>query len=477
MRKMLITIMVFVAVSLFSTVAYAADTATNISLDDRANFTVELQSNSLVFSNEPTDRTYDSMSLEVIYNNSNVVRNVTYNRGQGDGATINLAGLSDGSYMLRVGYVNKGSKKYPNKYNFRIEIKDGSASFKASVYYADNLKMTANERTDAYALDWYKSGTWASEAAYIKQANIITAGLTDDYSKVKAIHDWVSNNMYYDYSDATTTFVEDEYGKLELFPGSGVGKRGLCVSYAGVTENLLQAAGFPAKTIGGVTNSLGDVGDHVWNEVYVDNRWVFVDTTWDSKNYFDGEYSKQAQCSQTYFDIPMVEWSVSHDLGTNVIDLDAKAWNGSLDIVAPDGFSDKMLKEVKNYTIGGLVTSTYGYNANDMYSDRKCTKHWNFDTDKVSGLNHTIYVKSITGAMPVVTPVVKTFTVSFNSQGGTSVKALKVIANTKLAKPTTPTRKGYKFVNWYKDIKCTKVWNFATDKVIANTVIYAGWKK
>ncbi len=40
-----------------------------------------------------------------------------------------------------------------------------------------------------------------------------------------------------------------------------------------------------------------------------------------------------------------------------------------------------------------------------------------------------------------------------------------------------PTKAGYKFANWYKDAKCTKPWDFATDKVTANTTLYAGWKK
>ena len=30
-------------------------------------------------------------------------------------------------------------------------------------------------------------------------------------------------------------------------------------------------------------------------------------------------------------------------------------------------------------------------------------------------------------------------------------------------KPAAPTRSGYKFVNWYKDSNCAKVWNFTTD--------------
>jgi hypothetical protein len=79
--------MVFIAVSLFSTVAYAADTATKISLDDRTKLSVSLQSNSLVFSNEPKFETYDNVRITIVGQKSDTLT-FTYNRGQVNGATI-----------------------------------------------------------------------------------------------------------------------------------------------------------------------------------------------------------------------------------------------------------------------------------------------------------------------------------------------------------------------------------------------------
>lgn len=509
-----------------SAIVSTKDTATKISLDDRTKLSVSLQSNSLVFSNEPTDQAYDNISIDVINNDiiGDVVRTVTYNKDTG--ATINLNGLSDGSYKLKV-FITNDLRYDMKRYAFTIEVKGGSASFKSSSYYANNLKITANERTDAYALDWYKSGTLATDPAYVKQANLITAGITDDYAKVKAIHDWVASNMSYDYGQGSTE---------ELFPGSGTLKSGICENFTGVTMGLYQAAGFPAKWIDGGTYNYKGEG-HTWTEVYVDNRWVFSDTTWD------------------YFDKSIAEYSVTHELSDgiahslNLIEQDRKAWNGSLYImkIGPNGINQgKVLQEIKDYPLGGLVTSTYGYNANDMYSDAKCTKPWNFKTDKVGSYSHIIYVKmptiSVTfdtqGGTAIKSVEVKpnadgyckipqpanptrsgytftgwvidnpnnstvwdfknwtinydrtlyatwkkttdtktNYTVSFNTQGGTAVKALTINANSTITKPATPTRKGYKFVNWYKDSKCTKVWNFATDKVTANTTLYAGWAK
>lgn len=516
--------------SVSSTIAPTKDTATKISLDDLTKLSVSLQSNSLVFNSDPTRETYDSIYIYLVDKKNNI-STYTYKRGQVDGSSINLSDLSDGSYELRVFKAARGIGNRVMKYAFTIEVKGGVGNFKPSVWYAKNLKLTANERTDVYALDFYKYLAQLDyvKQAYVKHANLITAGITDDYLKAKAIADWVTSNLAYSFVE----YPEDDGSFAELFPGSGVGKTAICVGFAGVTMELFQAAGFPAKYIVGGLNNL----DHAWTEVYVDGRWVFVDAT------------------AGWFDRSIAEWSVTHDLGTSALDglsVDTMyTWNGSLYIkkVGPNGvFQDKVLKEINHYPLGGLVTSTYGYNAKDMYSDAKCTKPWNFATDKVSlseGYN-TIYVKLPTHSITfdsqggttiksvevkpdangyckipkpanptrngytfagwvvdnpnnstvwdfkdwtinydvtlyatwIKTTATKTnYTVSFNSQGGTAVKALTVNANSKLVKPANPTRKGYKFVSWYKDSKCTKVWNFATDKVTANTTIYAKWTK
>jgi len=73
--------------------------------------------------------------------------------------------------------------------------------------------------------------------------------------------------------------------------------------------------------------------------------------------------------------------------------------------------------------------------------------------------------------------VVKKYKVTFNSKSGSAVKAMTITANSILTKPVSPTRKGYKFVGWYKDKQFNKVWNFKTAKVTANTILYAKWQK
>lgn len=51
--------------------------------------------------------------------------------------------------------------------------------------------------------------------------------------------------------------------------------------------------------------------------------------------------------------------------------------------------------------------------------------------------------------LKIVKPEAKLFTVTFNSDGGSNIEAIKVEENTSVKEPTAPTRNGYNFAGWY----------------------------
>ena len=70
-----------------------------------------------------------------------------------------------------------------------------------------------------------------------------------------------------------------------------------------------------------------------------------------------------------------------------------------------------------------------------------------------------------------------TYTVTFNSNGGSSVSSQTVTAGGKAAEPTpAPTKSDHTFGGWYKEDTFTTAWNFATDTVNADTTLYAKWE-
>ena len=67
------------------------------------------------------------------------------------------------------------------------------------------------------------------------------------------------------------------------------------------------------------------------------------------------------------------------------------------------------------------------------------------------------------------------YTVSYETNGGSSVATATVINGKTAEKPNDPTRDGYIFVGWYLDNAFTTPFVFGTHPVTADTTVYAQW--
>ena len=101
------------------------------------------------------------------------------------------------------------------------------------------------------------------------------------------------------------------------------------------------------------------------------------------------------------------------------------------------------------------------------YKDVALTDQWDFATDTVID-NITLYAKWKADT--------DTYTVTFESNGGTAVAAITdVVYDTTITAPTAPTKSGYTFQGWYKEEALTNLWDFDTDTVTDNITLYAKW--
>ncbi len=67
------------------------------------------------------------------------------------------------------------------------------------------------------------------------------------------------------------------------------------------------------------------------------------------------------------------------------------------------------------------------------------------------------------------------FTVTFDSQGGTGVAAVKVKKGETVTKPEDPTKEGVDFVGWYQETSLINKFDFSTP-ITRDWTLYAGWK-
>lgn len=65
--------------------------------------------------------------------------------------------------------------------------------------------------------------------------------------------------------------------------------------------------------------------------------------------------------------------------------------------------------------------------------------------------------------------------VRFESNGGSEIEEQKVLFGETVVKPEDPTRDGYIFDGWYRDIDKSKSWDFDNDTVSGNMSLYAKW--
>ena len=136
-------------------------------------------------------------------------------------------------------------------------------------------------------------------------AKEIIGGVSSDYDKAVAIHNWIADNIYYDY-DAYYNRVPT----TTLTPISVLySKKTVCSGYAMMLELMYNAVGIPCFYLSGES---GNGIPHAWNVAYVGGKWILIDSTWDSGNAYEyGNYIKRSY-NMTYFGMEPEEFAESH---------------------------------------------------------------------------------------------------------------------------------------------------------------------
>ena len=97
------------------------------------------------------------------------------------------------------------------------------------------------------------------------------------YDTAKAIHDYICDNMEYDYTAASNSNYGEAHCIAPLFGGGRRGKQFVCEGYANSFKLLCDRFNVPAVHVKGNAG-----GPHSWNYVQMDdNCWYGVDCTWD----------------------------------------------------------------------------------------------------------------------------------------------------------------------------------------------------
>ena len=92
--------------------------------------------------------------------------------------------------------------------------------------------------------------------------------------KIKAFHDYIINTTKYDKDRANDMYNKD-YDNSDSHTANGLLKNhiALCGGYSDIMSIYLAKLDIPNIRI--------SADKHVWNLVYLDNKWMHIDATWD----------------------------------------------------------------------------------------------------------------------------------------------------------------------------------------------------
>jgi transglutaminase-like putative cysteine protease/uncharacterized protein YxeA len=199
--------------------------------------------------------------------------------------TIDLAQLKDGEYYFDtwINYI------FPNRFYFRISNNQG--------YLISDAIQDNNRRfmdiIGQYDPVYYKSTEGMAtpeQAEEMKNfAEALTISATTDRQKVKIIHDWITNNIYYDFE----CLCRCDQSAYSVF----VRRTAVCAGYSRLFMFFLRSLEIPTLYVRGLANfsSTDDYellvsqynSNHAWNLVFLDGKWQIIDTTWNTGLSYD----------------------------------------------------------------------------------------------------------------------------------------------------------------------------------------------
>ena len=191
---------------------------------------------------------------------------------------------------------------YDYKSAMRIPLQSGNGVYQVILYSlvgGNKYKQVAIDEVD-YNVDdgvqvYLQSNqmvNWNESMKAVKKASELTKSLKTDSKKVTVIYNYIVNNYTYDQKKADTV----KSGYIPSIDDIYTSKKGICYDYSVLFAAMLRSVGIPAKVLMGTSTNV-DVY-HAWNQVYLNEKWITVDTTLDAGLGNKGQDSMVKQASQ-----------------------------------------------------------------------------------------------------------------------------------------------------------------------------------
>lgn len=254
--------------------------------------------------------------------------------------SVDLSFMKPGCYFLNIYIKGKNNQtsnfldtikgltpKYDTFCSSEIVIERSPAGFSFILpsTFETNSHFIKKIPIDLYNLSKYTLSTLNIEShdiEVIKLAREICRFSHNDYNRLLCIHDWITENLYYDYD----SLIDNQYIKNSHRALNAIKLDKKCVCSDFTYLNLALARVFKIPSIGILCNAVKNYSKtfhldtgiekeaHIFSAFYIEDRWVLVDCTWDCSNKIEkGVFQKRENVyNRKYFDITLDLISATH---------------------------------------------------------------------------------------------------------------------------------------------------------------------
>ncbi|WP_264532195.1 transglutaminase domain-containing protein [Flavobacterium sp. N502540] len=124
-------------------------------------------------------------------------------------------------------------------------------------------------------------------------ANYIKDNFKTDDDKIRAVYYWTASTISYDVENMfAVNFNESKEDKINK---TLISKKGVCVNYAEVFNDIANKVGIESVVVEGYTkqNGFTDYISHAWCGAKIEGKWYAFDPTWGSGFIVKGKFVKK----------------------------------------------------------------------------------------------------------------------------------------------------------------------------------------
>lgn len=184
-------------------------------------------------------------------------------------------GKENYTYNLATGRVKETFPLQLGNGEYKILLLENVAgtSYKAVKQQAVTLSLKDDK---VVYLGSVQNVNWTSNSQAVAKAKELAKGKATDEEKAKAIYNYIISNIAYDKTLANS--VTSDY--LPNIDKTLASKKAICYGFASTYAAMLRSLDIPTKLVMGDSDYVDAY--HAWNEVYLNGKWVTIDTTVDA---------------------------------------------------------------------------------------------------------------------------------------------------------------------------------------------------